>query len=143
MRRMEIRIHERFPQCTLKSIVEEEIKAKEEIKDRYEKEFDYSPKQLACMITGDACFIFEFILSYCRNVQFMDVEEQRIPAEKHDSIFNSCGMNPMWKRILFDLLLFENQIPLKVLELLVEIALGWKNSIKKKDLLNNIKTSCY
>ncbi|XP_076933495.1 UPF0481 protein At3g47200-like [Bidens hawaiensis] len=82
----------------LKLCVQKMYESKEKIKDFYALEF-YNEAKLVNMMIVDACFILEFLFVF----------------KKNDKSQNKEGIL-LYKNLLFDLVLLENQIPFFVLE---------------------------
>ncbi|GLJ54676.1 hypothetical protein SUGI_1174570 [Cryptomeria japonica] len=149
VRRMQKRIHRSNPDASIKSIVEEFILLKDnKIRKFYSEHIPVTSIELAWMVTRDACFIYEFLVNYIkvsRNAhhsyetqvsQFEYVEcfyeEESAFKWKYDSVFNVDLQNPMRERLMTDILLFENQIPLWVLKDLLKFQTGSAESAKQK-----------
>ncbi|GLJ54685.1 hypothetical protein SUGI_1174780 [Cryptomeria japonica] len=150
VRRMQKRIQRTFPHVSMKSIVEQHILFKEKkIRNFYGEYIPLTSIELAWMVTRDACFVYEFIVNYIKvnrnaqhsyetqGCQFEYVQcfyEEEVGAFKwkYDAVFDADVQNPMRERLMSDILLFENQIPLWILQDLLEFQMGSAEAAKQK-----------
>ncbi|XP_059070648.1 UPF0481 protein At3g47200-like [Cryptomeria japonica] len=150
VRRMQKRIQRSFPNVSMKSIVEQHILFKEKkIRNFYGDHIPLTSIELAWMVARDACFVYEFIVNYIkvnRNaqhsyetqgcqleyVQCFYEEEVSAFKWKYDAVFDADVQNPMRERLMSDILLFENQIPLWILKDLLEFQMGSSEAAKQK-----------
>ncbi|GLJ50929.1 hypothetical protein SUGI_1084510 [Cryptomeria japonica] len=121
VRRMQKRIQRRDPCASIKSIVEGFVLPKhKEIRKFYGEHFlQFTAIELAWMVTRDACFIFEFLVNYLEK----GLRDQPLYQEKvaefgwmYDPVFDAAFQNPLTGKLMDDIFLFENQLPLWVLQ---------------------------
>ncbi|GLJ21967.1 hypothetical protein SUGI_0411380 [Cryptomeria japonica] len=135
VRRVQLRVQKKFPELTIKSIVESDImKMDKKTRACYDEEIPCSPIALSWMVTRDACFILEFLLNYISG--FVEYKEEKVVSIKYNSIFDGCVKNPTWERIIDDLLLLENQIPLFIMKHLLEMEMG--SNVAADEKLNDM-----
>ncbi|GLJ28741.1 hypothetical protein SUGI_0566410 [Cryptomeria japonica] len=136
VRRMQKRIQRRDRFASVESIVENCIvHTDREIREFYGECILYTPVQLAWMVTRDACFLYEFLVNYAKLFSSGKVIYQEEVASfswKCDYIFDVTYQNPTRERIMDDILLFENQIPLWVLQNLLQIQMGSTGAADQK-----------
>ncbi|GLJ54656.1 hypothetical protein SUGI_1174280 [Cryptomeria japonica] len=150
VRRMQKRIQRSNPHISVKSIVEQCILFKEKkIRKFYGEQIPLTSIELAWMVTRDACFVYEFIVNYvkvnrnaqhsyetqgCRfeYLQCFYGEEVSAFKWKYDPVFDADLQNPIRERLMTDILLFENQIPLWILKDLLKFPMGSAEAAKQK-----------
>ncbi|GLJ34738.1 hypothetical protein SUGI_0698990 [Cryptomeria japonica] len=136
VRRMQKRIQRRDQNASIESIVENLIVHKDrEIREFYGESISYNPIQLAWMVTRDACFLYEFLVNYAKffsSGKNIYKEEVAAFSWKSDYVFDVTYQNPTRERIMDDILLFENQIPLWVLQNLLKIQMGSTEAAEQK-----------
>ncbi|GLJ34730.1 hypothetical protein SUGI_0698900 [Cryptomeria japonica] len=128
VRRMQKRIQLKDPRASIESIVKQRIEAKDrEIREFYGEHIPWGSEELAWMVTRDGCFIFEFLVNYIHRIsgsEDMYKEEVSKFSWKYNLVFDFNFVSPMSERIMDDILLFENQIPLCILKEILHIKMG-------------------
>ncbi|GLJ34729.1 hypothetical protein SUGI_0698890 [Cryptomeria japonica] len=130
VRRMQKRIQTQRmdPHASIKTIVENNIVLKDkEIREFYgERIPHFNPIELAWIVTRDACFIYELLINFLGKSYPNQYYAQEVTAYSwiNDPVFNTNLQNPTLANLMADILLFENQIPLWVLQNILQIQMG-------------------
>ncbi|GLJ51219.1 hypothetical protein SUGI_1089710 [Cryptomeria japonica] len=98
-----------------------------EIRRCYEEEFEYKDESIAMVFTLDGCFVLEIL-----RVLTTGEQNKQQPQQHCHPIFNSNRVKSCQFDVLSDILMLENQIPIKVLIKLLEVEKGSEAEAKKE-----------
>lgn len=110
------------------SAKDEILELENEIRNSYEEKIDCEPENLALMLCLDGCFILE-ILRTLGGDKFLEGHEA---SNSYEPVFDRNKIDFTGFDFLNDILKLENQIPLKVLQKLLELELNSVDNVPKK-----------
>ncbi|GLJ35878.1 hypothetical protein SUGI_0720080 [Cryptomeria japonica] len=122
------------------SVVEEVKKYNWLIRNCYHKYLDYSGEALAWLMALDTSFLLECLQFY---VQQADQASSQVSSQvkRPYRVLDPSGRSAIHNAVMRDLMMLENQLPLFLLQKLLEVQLGSK-AMAKERLRNSVSLAC-
>lgn len=114
------RFQQRIEVLTFESVVKELKKHEWQIRSCYHKYLDYSEEALAWLMALDASFVLECLQFY---VEQADQSSKEVASEVNQlgRVLDPSGRSATHNTIMRDLMMLENQVPLFLLQKLLEM----------------------
>lgn len=120
------------------SVIVEEFKKRDwQIRCCYHKYIDYKGDSLAWIMALDAVFLLECLQFYVRHVD----ESSEANMKQLGHVLHPTGTSAAHNSVLRDVMMLENQLPLFLLQKLLEVQLGSKDMAAEK-LCSLLKLVC-
>ncbi|GLJ35877.1 hypothetical protein SUGI_0720060 [Cryptomeria japonica] len=121
-------------------VVEEVKKYDWQIRNCYHKYLDYKKETLAWLMAMDASFVLD-----CLQFQVQQADQASLQAVSHvkylGRVLDPAGRSAIHNTIMRDLMMLENQLPLFLLQKLLEMELGSHNKAEER-LCNLVTIAC-
>ncbi|GLJ35890.1 hypothetical protein SUGI_0720220 [Cryptomeria japonica] len=117
------RFRQRIEGRNFESVVEELKKHEWRIRCCYHKYLDYAEEALAWLMALDASFVLECLRFYVKHAGQASSEVSS-EVEQLRRVLDPSGRSASYNAIMRDLMMLENQVPLFLLQKLLEIQLG-------------------
>ncbi|GLJ35855.1 hypothetical protein SUGI_0719700 [Cryptomeria japonica] len=117
--------------CKFESVVEEVKKYDWQIRNCYHKYLDYKKETLAWLMALDASFVLD-----CLQFQVERADQPSSQVSSHgkplDRVLDPTGRSAIHNAIMRDLMMLENQLPLFLLQKLLEMELGSQDKAEER-----------